>query len=87
MISEFHKQGSAFYFALLDPEEKEIVGVANFSNVVRGSFHACYLGYSIGEKWQGQGLMFEAHAAYPSHYGQLYAAQPAQRRFAGASWL
>ena len=60
MIAEFHKQGSAFYFALLDPEEKEIIGVANFSNVVRGSFHACYLGYSIGEKWQGQGLMFEA---------------------------
>ena len=30
MISEFHKQGSAFYFALLDPQEKEIVGVANF---------------------------------------------------------
>ncbi len=55
MIGEFHKQGSAFYFALLDAEEKEIVGVANFSNVVRGSFHACYLGYSIGEKWQGRG--------------------------------
>lgn len=34
--------------------------MANFSNVVRGSFHACYLGYSIGEKWQGQGLMFDA---------------------------
>lgn len=30
MIGEFHKQGSAFYFALLDPEEKEIIGVANF---------------------------------------------------------
>ncbi len=37
--------------------------MANFSNVVRGSFHACYLGYSIGEKWQGQGLMFEALTA------------------------
>lgn len=58
-FAEFHKQGSAFYFALLDPEEKEIIGVANFSNVVRGSFHACYSGYSIGEKWMVQ-LMFEA---------------------------
>ncbi|MGP8847008.1 ribosomal protein S5-alanine N-acetyltransferase, partial [Enterobacter hormaechei] len=29
-------------------------------NVVRGSFHACYLGYSIAQKWQGQGLMYEA---------------------------
>lgn len=35
MISEFHKQGTAYYFALLDPDEKEIIGVANFSNVVR----------------------------------------------------
>ncbi|MEG0802542.1 MAG: ribosomal protein S5-alanine N-acetyltransferase [Citrobacter sp.] len=63
MITEFHKQGSAYYFALLDPEEKEIIGVANFSNVVRGSFHACYLGYSIAQKWQGQGLMYEALVA------------------------
>lgn len=63
MIAEFHKQGSAYYFALLDPDEKEIIGVANFSNVVRGSFHACYLGYSIAQKWQGQGLMFEALTA------------------------
>lgn len=35
MINEFHKQGSAFYFGLFDPDEKEIIGVANFSNVVR----------------------------------------------------
>ncbi|VFS82355.1 ribosomal-protein-S5-alanine N-acetyltransferase [Kluyvera cryocrescens] len=89
MINEFHKQGTAFYFALLDPEEKEIIGVANFSNVVRGSFHACYLGYSIGQKWQGQGddvrgalqryPLHAAHAAHSSDYGQLHAAQSAQR--------
>lgn len=60
MISEMHKTGSAWYFALLDKDEKEICGVANFTNVVRGSFYACYLGYSLGEKWQGQGLMYEA---------------------------
>ena len=29
MINEFHKQGSAFYFGLFDPDEKEIIGVAN----------------------------------------------------------
>ncbi len=32
---EFRKRGSACYFALRDPEEKESIGVANF-NVVRG---------------------------------------------------
>ncbi|KAA9001664.1 30S ribosomal protein S5 alanine N-acetyltransferase [Affinibrenneria salicis] len=60
VISDMHKQGSACYFVLLDPDEKEILGVANFSNILRGSFHACYLGYSLGQKWQGQGLMYEA---------------------------
>lgn len=60
MINELQHQGSAFYFILLDPDEKQILGVANFNNVLRGSFHACYLGYSLGEKWQGQGLMYEA---------------------------
>lgn len=48
MIMELQKQGSAYYFILLDPEEKEVRGVANFSNVLRGSFHACFLGYSRG---------------------------------------
>lgn len=60
VICDMHKQGSAYYFLLLDPDENEVRGVANFSNVLRGSFHACYLGYSLGEKWQGQGMMYEA---------------------------
>lgn len=60
LISEMQKQGNAYYFILLDPNENQVQGVANFSNVLRGSFHACFLGYSLGEKWQGQGLMFEA---------------------------
>ncbi len=60
VINDMHKQGAAYYFLLLDPNENEVCGVANFSNVLRGSFHACYLGYSLGEKWQGQGMMYEA---------------------------
>lgn len=59
MINALHKQGSAFYFALFDNHEQQLVGVANFTAVVRGAFYACYLGYSLAEKWQGKGLMFE----------------------------
>ena len=59
VMSEMHRQGSAFHFLLLDSNENEVIGVANFSNILRGAFHACYLGYSLGEKWQGQGLMYE----------------------------
>ncbi|MDX7987404.1 30S ribosomal protein S5 alanine N-acetyltransferase [Xenorhabdus sp. 12] len=59
-MTELQRQESAFHFLLLDPDENEILGVANFTNVVRGAFHSCYLGYSLGEKWQGKGLMYEA---------------------------
>ncbi|MDF7681113.1 ribosomal protein S5-alanine N-acetyltransferase [Enterobacteriaceae bacterium ESL0689] len=60
MISGYHQQGSAFYFALFDQQEHELLGVANFSSIMRGAFYSCYLGYSLAQKWQGQGLMFEA---------------------------
>lgn len=60
MIEELHAQGSVRYFIMLDKEGDEIIGVMNFSNIIRGDFHACYLGYSLGEKWQGKGFMFEA---------------------------
>ncbi|ERT10797.1 ribosomal protein S5-alanine N-acetyltransferase [Photorhabdus temperata] len=60
LITEMQRQSAAFHFLLLDPNENEIIGVANFSNILRGAFHACYLGYSLGEKWQGKGLMYEA---------------------------
>ena len=60
LMTELHRQGNAYHFLLLDSQENEVMGVANFSNVLRGAFHACYLGYSLGEKWQGQGLMYEA---------------------------
>lgn len=60
MINQQQAQGALYYFILMDPQESEVIGVANFSNVLRGDFHACYLGYSIGQRWQGQGLMQEA---------------------------
>ncbi|TNH41539.1 ribosomal protein S5-alanine N-acetyltransferase [Photorhabdus luminescens] len=60
LIIEMQRQSAAFHFLLLDPNENEVIGVANFSNILRGAFHACYLGYSLGEKRQGKGLMYEA---------------------------
>ncbi|MEW6281000.1 MAG: GNAT family N-acetyltransferase, partial [Candidatus Eremiobacterota bacterium] len=31
-----------------------------FSHILRGAFHACYLGYRLDQRDQGQGLMQEA---------------------------
>ncbi len=47
-----------FLFARRDPAR--VIGFVQFSNVVRGVFHACYLGYAIDGEHEGQGLMSEA---------------------------
>jgi ribosomal-protein-alanine N-acetyltransferase len=40
--------------------EGPILGTCNYTNFVRGAFHACHLGYQVGLAQQGQGLMAEA---------------------------
>ena len=37
-----------------------IIGVCNFSNFLRGVFQACFLGYSVHNQFEGQGIMAEA---------------------------
>jgi ribosomal-protein-alanine N-acetyltransferase len=37
-----------------------VLGTANYTNIVRGAFHACHLGYQIGRAHEGKGLMAEA---------------------------
>lgn len=41
----------------------EVMGTIGFSQICRGPFQACYLGYGIGRKFEGKGLMFEALSA------------------------
>lgn len=54
------REGTSYHFAIRFAEEDEIIGLCNFSNVSRGAFLACYLGYSIDKRREGRGLMFEA---------------------------
>jgi ribosomal-protein-alanine N-acetyltransferase len=50
----------------------EVVGSINFTQIVRGPFQACYLGYSIDEALEGQGYMSEAlRAAIPHVFERL----------------
>ena len=39
------------------------IAVVNFTQIFRGSFQACYLGFKISHQYQGQGFMQEAIAA------------------------
>jgi [ribosomal protein S5]-alanine N-acetyltransferase len=38
----------------------EILGTINYTNIVRGAFQACHLGYQIAAAHEGRGLMTEA---------------------------
>jgi ribosomal-protein-alanine N-acetyltransferase len=44
-----------------------IVGRVNFTQIVRGPFQSCMLGYAIDAECQGQGLMYEALQAALEH--------------------
>lgn len=47
---------------LFFPGSPELVGTASFSQMFRGPFQACYLGYKIAQRHEGKGLMHEALA-------------------------
>jgi [ribosomal protein S5]-alanine N-acetyltransferase len=55
-----YKAGAAFQFAVIDNFSGSMIGTCNFSNIVRGVFQACHLGYAISHTHQGKGLMSEA---------------------------
>ena len=42
------------------PADGPIVGTCNYTNIVRGPFQACHLGYQIARDHEGRGLMCEA---------------------------
>ena len=58
------KEGKSIRFLLFLKEapEGEIIGFCNFSQIFRGPFQACYLGYHIDASLEGKGLMSEAVA-------------------------
>jgi [ribosomal protein S5]-alanine N-acetyltransferase len=45
---------------LFELDDHTVIGSATLSNIVRGLFHAAYLGYVIAGTHEGRGLMFEA---------------------------
>ena len=60
-VEEFHA-GRAARFVLQPPgpETGPVIGTCNYTNIVRGPFLACHLGYQIARSHEGQGLMAEA---------------------------
>jgi ribosomal-protein-alanine N-acetyltransferase len=59
------KRGQSMKLVLFPREDPAgpVQGVCNFSNIIRGPFHACYLGYHLDYRAEGHGLMQEALTA------------------------
>jgi ribosomal-protein-alanine N-acetyltransferase len=69
------RAGSSFSFGLQPagaPEPAPILGWLNFTNVVRGVFQACTMGYNLDRRLEGHGYMSEAaRAGIEFAFGQL----------------
>ena len=61
--------GRSLRLVLIDKFEPAgaVVGQCSLNNIVRGSFQACHLGYSLHHQAEGKGLMFEALTALIAH--------------------
>ncbi len=50
------QEGRAAYFVAVD-DAGNVIAVCNLTNIVRGVFQACYMGYAVAESYQGKGVM------------------------------
>lgn len=55
-------EGTGISFGVFHQHSNELIGFCNFSNIVRGVFQACHLGYALDQRFEGQGFMSEALA-------------------------
>ena len=54
------RDGISVCFAILSPDEQGVLGVCNYTNIVRGTFQSCHLGYALSHRHEGTGIMYEA---------------------------
>jgi len=70
-LVEFKSESSLRLF-IFPEESRQVIGTVNFTQMFRGPFQACYLGYGIDLDYQGKGLMYEALvAAIQFVFGEL----------------
>lgn len=60
-VEEFHAGRAARFVMQESPSlDSPILGTCNYTNIVRGPFLACHLGYQLARVSEGHGLMTEA---------------------------
>ena len=53
------KEDTAYRFVLNISDTEQVIGTINLTQVFRGAFQACYLGFGIDREYEGGGLMRE----------------------------
>ena len=59
-IDEFRDGRALRLFLFHASDTNHVIGSCNFTEIIRGVYQGCFLGYGIDEKFQSQGLMTEA---------------------------
>ena len=49
--------GQARYFIALDSTGQHVMASCSLTQIARGGFQAAYMGYSVAQKYEGQGVM------------------------------
>jgi ribosomal-protein-alanine N-acetyltransferase len=58
--TEFQRSLSTRFFMFEATDDCQVIGMVSLYPIVRGSFHACTLGYSLARTHEGHGWMTEA---------------------------
>lgn len=61
------RAGGALHFVALDRDSGRMAATCAFTNIVRGVFQACHVGFSVAARCQESGLMHEVAAAGIAH--------------------
>jgi ribosomal-protein-alanine N-acetyltransferase len=59
-LVEEKNSGTIRFFLFKNEEPDKIIGTISISGIIRGAFHAGYIGYALSENEQGSGFMTEA---------------------------
>jgi ribosomal-protein-alanine N-acetyltransferase len=60
---DYHADRAVRFYLFEIENGVKVVGTVGLTQIFRGAFQACYLGYGLGESYQGKGFMFEAVSA------------------------
>lgn len=63
MRAAFEEKRQVNFFLFDKQNDKNVIGKISFSGIIRGAFHACYLGFALDKEAQGKGLMYEGLTA------------------------